>query len=136
MDTLLSQGDHKRNGQGFLIPISGAQEAIQRAMIPFIGAKGQLCAQSKVGQPPVFTGKSSRTANRRACLRICKGSVAGGRTGAGNGGPADRTVAGEHGTGNYAELSRGGQRRGRAVCGSASFLKKGEQDWSRRNRDF
>ena len=72
MDTLLSQGDHKRNGQGFLIPISGAQEAIQRAMIRLSVPKGSFAPNPKLGSRLFLLGKAPERQTEELALEYAK----------------------------------------------------------------
>lgn len=72
MDTLLSQGDHKRNGQGFLTPISGAQEAIQRAMIRLSVPKGSFAPNPKLGSRLFLLGKAPERQTEELALEYAK----------------------------------------------------------------
>lgn len=49
MDTLLSSGDHKRDGRGFPIAIDGMQEKIQQAIIRLTVPKGAFRLDPELG---------------------------------------------------------------------------------------
>lgn len=72
LDTLLCHGDHKRDQQGFVQKVDGAQEAIQRAMIRLSVPKGSFVPDPNLGSRLFLLGQSPVEQTEELALEYAK----------------------------------------------------------------